>query len=254
MSLDTHRALIHLGDRRRGRSVDIAPPPVALAEEPEPSPVAEVARRRLRRGAFSTGCPRARSPRQQSGGGQPHFQDRAGHDWPVADSHKRGPAKLNTDVLDGNIAPFKLLTRDADSRASGRNIAPFNRGRVAFPTLRPPRLRLSWGSAPWTKRGKRTTCDALVKRLWWPNSFRRGAGARRRWSRGAFSTGCPPSRSPGRTSGGGQAVGNAVPDRRHHAGRRRPYMTVRASGCPPARRNLAPFNVAPGRHRGVARR
>jgi len=35
--------------------------------------------------------------------------------------------------------------------------------RVAFPTLRPPRVRLLWGPAPWTKRGKRTTCDALVE-------------------------------------------------------------------------------------------
>ena len=35
------------------------------------------------------------------------------------------------------------------------------RGRVAFPTLRPPRLRLFGGPVPWTKRGKRTTCAAL---------------------------------------------------------------------------------------------
>ena len=37
-----------------------------------------------------------------------------------------------------------------------------NRSRVAFPTLRPPRLEFSWGPAPWTKRGKRTTAGALV--------------------------------------------------------------------------------------------
>ena len=38
-----------------------------------------------------------------------------------------------------------------------------NRGRVAFPTLRPPRLRLFGGPAPWTKRGKRTTAVTLVE-------------------------------------------------------------------------------------------
>ena len=37
-----------------------------------------------------------------------------------------------------------------------------NGGGVAFPTLRPPRLRLSGGPAPWTKRGKRTTAVALT--------------------------------------------------------------------------------------------
>ena len=36
-------------------------------------------------------------------------------------------------------------------------------GRVAFPTLRPPRLRLSRGPAPWTKRGKRTTVIVRVE-------------------------------------------------------------------------------------------
>ena len=45
---------------------------------------------------------------------------------------------------------------------SGGTSPHSNRGRVAFPTLRPLRLRLFGGPAPWTKRGKRTTDVALV--------------------------------------------------------------------------------------------
>ena len=37
------------------------------------------------------------------------------------------------------------------------------RRRVAFPTLRPPRLRLFGGPVPWTKRGKRASRGALFE-------------------------------------------------------------------------------------------
>ena len=64
----------------------------------------------------------------------------------------------------GGTSPRIAEARRPPAAQSGRNIALIqNRGRVAFPTLRPPRLRLFGGPAPWTKRGKRTTAVALVE-------------------------------------------------------------------------------------------
>ena len=47
--------------------------------------------------------------------------------------------------------------------AHGSNIAHFKSGaELRFPPLRPPRLRLHGGPAPWTKRGKRAAAVALA--------------------------------------------------------------------------------------------
>ena len=57
-----------------------------------------------------------------------------------------------------NIAPFKLALGPGGVPPPGNETSPISiRGRVAFPTLRPPRLSAGWGPAPWTKRGKRAT-------------------------------------------------------------------------------------------------
>ena len=75
--------------------------------------------------------------------------------------------KITTEETNrGNIAPFKpgpgLEGCAEDRLRSLDGTSPHsNRGRVAFSTLRPPRLWLFGGPAPWTKRGKRTTCAAL---------------------------------------------------------------------------------------------
>ena len=54
----------------------------------------------------------------------------------------------------------------ADVRKPGAAVwtehRPIQFGRVAFPTLRPPRLWFCRGPAPWTKRGKRTTAVPLA--------------------------------------------------------------------------------------------
>ena len=82
------------------------------------------------------------------------------------------------------------------------------RCRVAFPTLRPPRLRLSGGPAPWTKRGKRASWGALFE-VW-----HAGTGGSRR----------DPNIAP-------FSLGRSLPRR----------------GVPPARsgRNIAPFKPGP---------
>ena len=58
----------------------------------------------------------------------------------------------------GNIARFKVQSgvwRLRIPTAWQDGTSPHSiGGRVAFPTLRPPRLSAVWGPAPWTKRGK----------------------------------------------------------------------------------------------------
>jgi len=117
--------------------------------------------------------------------------------------------------------------------------------RDAFPTLRPPRLRLFWGPAPWTTRGRRTTCDALVEGC--GSRLRAaGPGARRRWGQSVFHgrSRRDPQTAKRRWAGGGNAVPSLslalIEDRGPPLPwRRRPGTTTRsitrASGSPDAK-------------------
>ena len=63
--------------------------------------------------------------------------------------------------------PFKsgrrvVVATTAGGRREGTSPVSIGGG-VAFPTLRPPRLRFVWGPAPWTKRGKRTPLGVLFE-------------------------------------------------------------------------------------------
>ena len=138
------------------------------------------ARRRAWQGAFSTGCPRTRSPnqvqRRWAGGGKRG----AGSSETVSgyDDTRVGPCSVRrgTSPLSIRQARRRLrrlwgrrrkgtspVSKPACVRRGGRREHRPNQGGVAFPTLRPPRLRFVWGPAPWTKRGKRAACGVLFE-------------------------------------------------------------------------------------------
>ena len=135
---------------------------------------------RASQGAFSTGCPRTRSPRQAqrrwAGGGKRG----AGSSETVLgyDDTRVGPCPVRrgTSPLSTRQARRRLRRRrgrrrkgtwpvsePGNVRRDRRRKHRPNQGGVAFSTLRPPRLRFVWGPAPWTKRGKRAACGVLFE-------------------------------------------------------------------------------------------
>ena len=75
-----------------------------------------------------------------------------------------GDGRVRSGIQDGDAPCLVLL--DAQRIPTGMvpewNIALFV-FRVAFPTLRPPRLLAAWGPAPWMKRGKRAAAVTLIR-------------------------------------------------------------------------------------------
>ena len=75
-----------------------------------------------------------------------------------------------------NIAPVKLELEVAEVQNRRRAMIehrPFQVAELRFPPLRPPRLGVSRGPAPWTKRGKRAALEPVPAdgvRNPWPSS------------------------------------------------------------------------------------
>ena len=188
-----HRAFGCLGDRRRGRSVENARPPRPVSgwgRHPDCG-----GSRRDRRSPHSTSgraSPGCRGPGDQSGRNiapfkpgrscvSPPFAHRAfgclgscavDEAWKTHDRCRLGSGRGRHRDCGGSRRDRTvrfIQLRSGRCRGAGDRGPSLdgtwphsNRGRVAFPTLRPPRLWLFGGPAPWTKRGKRTTAVALV--------------------------------------------------------------------------------------------
>ena len=125
---------------------------------------------------------------------------------PAVGSTKRGPDRLgirrnqaNKVFVAGSIrerqhCPLRVRAGRVVPPGLRKRTSPVSiRGRVAFPTLRPPRLWLLEGPAPWTKRGKRTTAGRLVEVG--RDRDRGGAGVA---ERNACRSRSPPRRRAGR--------------------------------------------------------